>query len=122
MIRLPANRAPSHPGEVLREDFLVPMGISQSDLAQMLNVPFQRVNQIVREKRSVTPDTALRLAKLFDTTPDVWLNLQLAWDLYQALHSAKAREIARIEKYAARRPPTVRSRAPSAPSAPRASW
>ena len=67
----------------------------------MLNVPFQRVNQIVREKRSVTPDTALRLARLFDTTPDVWLNLQLAWDLYQALHSAKGLEIARIAKYAA---------------------
>lgn len=101
MIRLPTNRAPSHPGEILREDFLTPMEMTQVELAGRLGVPFQRVNQIVREKRSVTPDTALRLARLFGTTADLWLNLQLAWDLYHALHSPKAKEIVRIEKYAA---------------------
>ncbi len=101
MIRLPTNRAPSHPGEILREEFLIPMGITQVELAHRLEIPFQRVNQICREKRSVTPDTALRLAKLFDTTVDLWLNLQLAWDLYHAQNSPKAKEIERIQKYAA---------------------
>ncbi len=101
MIRLPTNRAPSHPGEILREDFLIPMEITQVDLADRLGIPFQRVNQIVREKRSVTPDTALRLARLFGTSVDLWLNLQLAWDLYHAVHSPKAKEIGRIRKFAA---------------------
>lgn len=100
MIRLPTNRAPIHPGEILREEFLVPMDISQSELAHLLKIPFQRVNQIVREKRSVTPDTAMRLAKVLDTSIDLWLNLQLAWDLYHAQHSAKAREIAGLKKFA----------------------
>lgn len=103
MIRLPTNRAPSHPGEILREDFLIPMEITQVDLADRLGIPFQRVNQIVREKRSVTPDTALRLARLFSTSVDLWLNLQLAWDLYHAVHSPKAKEIERIRKFAAAR-------------------
>jgi addiction module HigA family antidote len=100
MIRLPTNRPPTHPGEMLREEFLIPMGVSQVKLAQKLRIPFQRVNQICREKRSVTPDTALRLAKVFGTTVDLWLNLQLAWDLYQAQHSAKASEIEKLEKIA----------------------
>lgn len=99
MIRIPTNRAPSHPGEILREEFLEAIGISQSELAYRLNIPFQRVNQIVREKRSVTPDTALRLARLFDTSVGFWLNLQLAWDLYHAERSPKAKEIQRIRKY-----------------------
>lgn len=103
MIRLPTNRAPSHPGEILREDFLIPMEITQVDLADRLGIPFQRVNQIVREKRSVTPDTALRLARLFGTSVDLWLNLQLAWDLYHAVHSPKAKEIGRIRKFAVAR-------------------
>lgn len=103
MIRVPTDRAPSHPGEILREEFLLPMGISQVDLAERLNIPFQRVNQIVREKRSVTPDTAMRLAKVFDTSVDLWLNLQLAWDFYQAHHSSKAKDIQRMEKYAGAR-------------------
>lgn len=99
MIRLPKNRPPIHPGEILREEFLIPMEITQSELADRLGIPFQRVNQICREKRSVTPDTALRLAKFFDTSVDLWLNLQLVWDLYQAMHSKTAKEIQRIEKY-----------------------
>jgi addiction module HigA family antidote len=100
MIRLPTNRAPIHPGGILREEFLVPMAISQSELARLLKIPFQRVNQIVREKRAVTPDTAMRLAKVFDTSIDLWLNLQLAWDLYHAQHSVKAREIDELERFA----------------------
>jgi antitoxin HigA-1 len=98
MIRTPTKRAPSHPGEILREEFLGPMRISQVELAEKLKIPFQRVNQIVREKRSVTPDTAMRLAKVLGTSVELWLNLQLAWDLYQAQHSPKAREIDQLSR------------------------
>lgn len=100
MIRIPTNRAPTHPGEMLLEEFLKPMGITQVEFAQKLKVPFQRVNQIIRGKRSVTPDTALRLSKVLGTSVGLWLNLQLAWDLYQALHSPKAKEIEKLEKIA----------------------
>jgi antitoxin HigA-1 len=85
---------------MLLEEFLKPMDVTQSELADKAKIPFQRVNQIVKGKRSVTPDTALRLAKVLNTSVDFWLNLQLAWDLYQALHSPKAKEIEKLEKIA----------------------
>lgn len=85
---IPTNRAPTHPGEVLREEFLKRYGITQTELAARLHIPFQRVNMIVQEKRAVTPDTALRLARLFDTTVDFWLNLQTACDVYAAREKA----------------------------------
>lgn len=72
---------PIHPGEILREEFLVPLNMSAHALALELKVPAPRINDIVREKRSVTPATALRLARYFGTTPDFWLNLQTAYDL-----------------------------------------
>lgn len=78
---------------MLLEEFLKPHGMTQTELAERIRVPIQRVNQIVRGKRAVTPDTALRLAKLFGTTPDFWLHGQLAWDLWHALHSPGSREI-----------------------------
>lgn len=73
-----------HPGEILREEFLVPLEISANALAMALHVPALRINDIVRERRAVTPDTALRLARYFDTTAQFWLNLQTAFDLKQA--------------------------------------
>ena len=72
---------PVHPGEVLREDYLVELGMSANALAKALNVPAPRVNDIVRERRGITADTALRLARYFDSTPQFWLNLQAAYDL-----------------------------------------
>ena len=72
---------PIHPGEVLREEFLMPLGMSAHALALELKVPAPRINDIVRERRAVTPDTALRLARYFGTTPEFWLNLQIAYDL-----------------------------------------
>jgi antitoxin HigA-1 len=78
----PANKMrPIHPGEVLREEFLVPLGLSAHALALELKVPAPRINEIVRERRSVTPDTALRLARYFGTTAQFWLNLQTSFDL-----------------------------------------
>ena len=73
-----------HPGEVIREEYLVPMGMSAHALAIELRVPATRINDIVRERRSVTPDTALRLARCFGTTAQFWLNLQSSFDLKQA--------------------------------------
>jgi antitoxin HigA-1 len=101
MVRLPTHRPPTHPGEALREDFLPEAGLSQSEAARRLRMSFRRLNEIVNQRRAVTPDTALLLAKLFGQTPDFWMNLQMRWDLYQALHSKAARDLARIEPIAA---------------------
>ena len=84
MIRIPTDREPTHPGEMLREEFLIPMTLTQRELAKAIHVPYQRVNEIVRRKRGVTPSTALRLAKYFGTSAGFWMNLQLRWDLYHA--------------------------------------
>lgn len=84
MVRIPTHREPTHPGEMLLEEFLAPMGLTQRELADGIHVPYQRVNELVNGKRGVTPHTALRLAKFLGTTPDVWMNLQLRWDLYHA--------------------------------------
>jgi addiction module HigA family antidote len=72
---------PVHPGEVLREDFLVPLGTTANALAKALNVPAPRINDIVRERRGVSPDTAMRLARYFGGDARSWLNLQAAYDL-----------------------------------------
>ena len=72
---------PSHPGEILREEFLVPLGMSAHALAMELKVPAPRINDIVRERRAITPDTALRLARYLGTTAQFWLNLQTSYDL-----------------------------------------
>ncbi len=73
-----------HPGEILNEDFLGPLGVSQYRLAQAVGVPPRRINEIVHGKRSISADTALRLARFFGTTPDFWINLQAQYDLRQA--------------------------------------
>jgi antitoxin HigA-1 len=96
VLRVPTNRQPTHPGEMLLEEFLTPMGITQQELANAIHVPYQRINEIVRGRRGVTPSTALRLAKFFGVSADLWLNLQLRWDLYNALQS-EGSELERIE-------------------------
>lgn len=85
---------PVHPGEILREDYLAELGMSANALARALHVPPPRVNDIVRERRGVTADTALRLARYFGSTPQFWLNLQSAYDLRRA-EIAAGRKIAR---------------------------
>lgn len=75
---------PIHPGEILREEFLAPMEMSSNALAMELHVPAPRINDVVRERRGITPDTALRLARYFGTTPQFWLNLQSSFDLRKA--------------------------------------
>ena len=78
---LPNNRIPTHPGEILLEEYLRPMGISQVAFARHVGVPLQRVNEIVRGKRGISPDTAWRFAQAFGTTPEFWMNLQSNHDL-----------------------------------------
>jgi antitoxin HigA-1 len=90
MIRIPSHRAPTHPGEMLLEEFLLPIGITQRELAAAIHVPYQRVNEIINQRRGVTPSTALRLAKYFGVSADFWMNLQLRWDLYHAQQSEMA--------------------------------
>ncbi len=98
MVRVPTNREPTHPGEMLREEFLIPMNISQRDLATAIHVPYQRINELVNQKRGMTPSTALRLAKFFGMTADFWLSLQVRWDLYRA-QSAEQADIDSIEDF-----------------------
>ncbi|MDK1029218.1 MAG: HigA family addiction module antitoxin [Anaerolineae bacterium] len=78
---IPENRIPTHPGEVLLEEFLNPLGITQVRFAEHIDVPVQRVNEVVRGKRGITPETAWLLAGALDTTPEFWLNLQSNYDL-----------------------------------------
>jgi len=89
MVRIPTHRQPTHPGEMLREEFLEPMNISQRDLANAIHVPYQRVNELVNQKRGVTPSTALRLACFFNMSADFWLNLQVRWDIYKTQQAEK---------------------------------
>ena len=84
MVRIPTDREPTHPREMLLQEFLQPLGLTQRDLSTAIQVPYQRVNEVVRGKRGVTPSTALRLSRFFGTSPHFWLSLQLRWDLYHA--------------------------------------
>lgn len=95
--RLPTHRAPTHPGEMLEEEFLKPLRISQSAFAARLGVSFVRLHEIVRKKRGVTADTALRLAQVTGMSADFWLGLQVSWDLWHALRSPQGRKIAELE-------------------------
>ena len=99
MIRVPTRRPPTHPGEMLLEEFLTPLGLTQRDLADAIHVPYQRINEIINERRSVTPGTALRLAKFFRMSADFWMNLQMRWDLYWA-QQTEQEELKSIRQHA----------------------
>ena len=83
MVRVPTDRMPTHPGEILRKEFLLPMKITQQQLADAIFVPFQRINELVNGKLGVTPSTSLRLAKFFGVSEDFWTNLQVRCDLHE---------------------------------------
>nr|VFJ50997.1 MAG: addiction module antidote protein, HigA family [Candidatus Kentron sp. DK] len=108
MIRVPTHRAPTHPGEMLVEEFLNPMQITQRQLADAIHVPYQRINELVNGKRGVTPSTALRLARFFDVSAGFWLNLQTRWDLHRA-QSAEQAELETITNYRHLRDSTARN-------------
>jgi addiction module HigA family antidote len=88
---------PIHPGEILREEFMLPLGLSSNALAQQLFTPTTRINEIVRERRGITADTALRLSRYFGTTPQFWINLQASYDLKMAELSADITVLDRIQ-------------------------
>src|SRR5437870_5761608 len=90
----PKKRTPTHPGEILSEEFLEPLGVSQVALAAHLGVPVQRINELIRGKRGVTPETAWLLAGAFNTTPEFWLALQANYDLVRARPARKIRQLA----------------------------
>lgn len=94
---------PVHPGEVLREDYMSPLGLSQSRLAMDLRIPLQRLHEVLKGKRAVSLDTALRLARYFGTSAEVWLNLQSRYDLEKAEDDALPERIAREVRPAAER-------------------
>ena len=95
---LPKNRTSTHPGNVLLEDFLTPMELSQTDLAKHLGIPIQRINELVRGKRGITPDTAWLLSKALGTSPEFWMNLQVNYDLTS---TAPPKGIKRLRRAAA---------------------
>lgn len=92
---IPKHRVPTHPGEILLEEFLRPLGITQVGFARHLGVPLQRINEIVRGKRGVTPETAWLLAQALDTTPEFWVNLQTMHDLAA---SKPARKLSKMRR------------------------
>ena len=94
------QRVSTHPGEMLREEFLVPLGISQNALALKIRVPATRIGEIVHGKRAITPDTALRLARFFGNRPEFWLNLQQMHDLSQARLELNTKIERDVEAYA----------------------
>lgn len=87
---IPSHRPPTHPGEMLLEEFLKPLGLTQVSAADQMGISLNRLNELIRGKRGVTADTALRLATLLKTSPEFWMNLQAAWDLYQAKRAVAA--------------------------------
>ncbi len=89
---IPRHRPPTHPGEILQAEFLQPKGLSQVEVARRLNVPIQRINTLINGRRGVTAETAWLLAREFDTSPEFWMNLQAAWDLYHAGKELKLAE------------------------------
>jgi len=95
--RLPRNRPPTHPGEMLFEEFVKPLGLTQTELARRLGVSYPRLNEIIKGRRSVTPDTALRLSHVLGMSADFWLGLQQDWDLWHAMNSPEAKNIFQLE-------------------------
>lgn len=88
---LPQYRQPTHPGEIIRYEFLEPLNLTQQQLADAIGVTRVRINEIILGKRSVTPDTAFRLARFFNTTVDFWMGLQTNYDMWKTLQSNKAK-------------------------------
>ena len=108
--RLPTHRPPTHPGAMLLEQFLKPLGISQSDFAKRIDVSFPRLNEIINGRRGVTTDTALRLAAATSMEADFWLGLQQDWDLWHAMRSDDAKAIAKIEPISSTRATHIQTR------------
>ncbi|MBW2010506.1 MAG: HigA family addiction module antidote protein [Deltaproteobacteria bacterium] len=95
--RLPRKRPPTHPGEMLFEEFVKPLELTKAELARRLGVSYPRLNEIIKGRRSVTADTALRLSRVLGMSADFWLGLQQDWDLWHAMNSPEAKRIFRLK-------------------------
>jgi addiction module HigA family antidote len=91
MMKIPLKRTPTHPGEILLEDFLKPMKISRQALSEAIHMPYPYMNELIRSERDITPNTALQLSSFFGNSPEFWLNLQQAWQLYMSQTSTSQR-------------------------------
>jgi addiction module HigA family antidote len=100
MVRVPTHRSPTHPGEMLLEEFLTPMGLSKTEVADSIHVPSQQLEEIINEHQSVTPSIAFLLAKFFGMSADFWMNVQLRWDLYHT-QQAESETLNTIRPHAA---------------------
>jgi addiction module HigA family antidote len=101
-MKVPTHRTPTHPGEMLLEEFLLPMGLSPEGVAAAIHVPTDQLQAVIDGTQSLTPQLALRLAKFFAMSADFWLTLQLRWDLYQAQRE-EAKALAQIHPYGAKK-------------------
>src|ERR1700733_14870262 len=106
MIRIPTHRPPTHPGAMLKEEFLVPLGLTQRELARELKISYPRLNELIHGRRGMTPDTALRLERLLGVEAQFWLNLQLVWDLFHARRSTRKGVVQSITPIASLRRPS----------------
>lgn len=95
--RLPRNRPPTHPGEMLFEEFVKPLDLTQAELARWLGVSYPRLNEIIKGRRSVTPNIALRLSRVLGMSADFWLGLQQDWDIWHVMNSSEAKQINRLK-------------------------
>lgn len=93
---IPEHRIPTHPGVILNQEFLGPLGISQVSFAAHLGVPVQRINELIRGKRGITPETAWLLSQALNTTPEFWINLQTAYDLARSRPSESVQRLAAV--------------------------
>ena len=95
---LPRNRIATHPGEILLQEFLEPLALTKAELARALGIPLNRVNELVRGKRGVTPETALLLAGYFKNSAEFWMNLQTAYDLTRTVHEMRKRSLSTVSR------------------------
>lgn len=93
---LPEKRVPTHPGEILQGEFISPLNLTQVELANHLGIPVQRINELVRGKRGITPETAWLLSQAFDTTPEFWINLQTSYDLARNRPAKKVPKLSHV--------------------------
>src|SRR5437867_4243065 len=98
MVRVPTHGPPTHPGEMILQEFLIPLRMTQTEFSRRIGVAWTRANQLIKGKRGITPNTALRLEKLFGMPAAFWMTLQLRWDLYHAMRAPGAKEIAKIRR------------------------
>ena len=118
---LPKNRAPTHPGEILLEEFLKPLDVSQTELARKLGVPVQRINTLIAGSRNVSPETALLLSAAFETSAEFWMNLQTSYDLWHAhkalqktkVNLSKASKLLRVKRSTKKAATSGKSSAPA---------